>query len=584
MADAPGPDSGRSRAALPPALAAYSEYEVIRELGRGGMGVVYLARNRLTDRLEALKLRTGMGHTEEFLREVQAAARLTHPHLVAVYSARLILGTLVLAMEYIDGCDLAELVAERGPLRPADACELIRQAALGLQHAHDAGVVHRDVKPANLSLSLHAGQLTVKILDFGIARAGDDTENLSPGTPAFAAPEQFDEPRHADARSDLYALGGTLYYLITGERPFQANSWAELLRQHREEPPPRLDPERYGVPDEVAALVERMMAKDPNDRPQSAAEIVTVLARHAGTGEPILNWLASRPSRAETLNRISGWTPIVRGDFSLAATVKVNPTPHRVPRASKRPPVWAGLLAVVLVAGLCAGWAARGRPRTPGIDSVPTPVLGVAPPPVSLFDGRSLDGWMVDGGDQAEWWVEDGAIVTIGTRDGARTWLLSENEYRDFRISFHYRLGAGGNSGFALRAVPGECPVLRGSLPTPVPYHQQIEISDDSSGRWPLLPTGQVNGSGTTTGPALKPHRPARLLPAGEWNRMEVELRGHKVRVCVNGEEVLSDDLRRLIELGSPYPALHRARGRIGFQQQARTAAFRNIMIEELMP
>ena len=583
MGDAPGSDAAPSDARLPPALAAYTEYKVLRELGRGGMGVVYLARNRLMDRLEALKLRSGSGNMEDSLHEAQAAARLSHPNLVAVYSARVILGTLILAMEYVDGCDLAALVAQRGRLRTPDACELIRQAALGLQHAHDARVVHRDVKPANLILSHQSGQLTVKILDFGIARSGSDAEDLSPGTPAFAAPEQFDEPRRADARSDIYALGGTLYYLLTGERPFQASSWVELLRQHREDPPPRLDPDRLEVPDEVATLVQRMMAKDPDDRPQSASEVAAALAPYASVGEPILHWLASRPAGAETLPRASGQTPLIGGDFSLASTIKIVTPPDRG-SVTRRGRLWVRLLAIVLVAGLCAGGAGHGRLPELDADMIQAPELRIPPPPVALFDGRTLDGWVVDGGDPAEWRVEEGAIVATGTRRGPRTWLLSRNEYGDFRVGFDYQLEADGNTGFVFRAVPGECPVLRGGRPTPEPYHQQIEISDDTSKRWPLLPTGQVNGAGTVTGPALKPHRPASLRPSGEWNRMEVELRGHKVRVCVNGEEILADDLRRLIELGSPYPALHRARGRIGFQQQARTAAFRNIMIEELTP
>src|SRR5581483_11376049 len=136
-----GPDPDRpDPGPLPPALAAYTEYEVVRELGRGGMGVVYLARNRLMDRFEALKLRAGTGHGEALLREVQAAARLAHPNIVAMYSARVVLDTLVLAMEYVDGCDLARLVAGHGPLPVRLACEVVRQAALGLQHAHDAGV------------------------------------------------------------------------------------------------------------------------------------------------------------------------------------------------------------------------------------------------------------------------------------------------------------------------------------------------------------------------------------------------------------------------------------------------------------
>jgi hypothetical protein len=238
---------------------------------------------------------------------------------------------------------------------------------------------------------------------------------------------------------------------------------------------------------------------------------------------------------------------------------------------------------VVVAAGLCAGWASLGDAQTR--DEAPAVPPTAPAGPVPLFDGRSLAGWIVDGGDPGEWRVEDGTLVTTGTKNGPRTWLLSAHQYGDFRVRFEYRLEPGGNSGFVFRAIPGECPVLTaGGKPTPGPYHQQIELSDDLSPRWANLPTGQVNGAAVSTGPALKPHRTGRTAPPGEWTRMEVELRGQKVRVSVNGEEVLADDLNRLVAMGSTFPGLYRTRGRVGFQQQAKTVAFRNITIEEPAP
>lgn len=578
--DDPGPDPR----ALPPALAAYTEYEVVRELGRGGMGVVYLARNRLMNRLEALKLRAGSGRREEFLHEVQAAARLSHPNIVAVYSARVVLDTLVLAMEYVDGCDLARLVAGHGPLPAAAACEIIRQAALGVQHAHDAGVIHRDIKPGNLILSHSAGRPVVKVLDFGIARAGAAAGGTTAGTPAFAAPEQFTDPVRVDARADVYALGGTLYFLLTGDRPFPADTGPELIRQHREDPPPRPDAVRPDVPAGVAGPVARMLAKDPKDRPESAAEVVRLLAPFAGAGEALGTWAASRSGGAETFTRIGGQTPASGGDTALIPTLPLWHPPAHTTTGRRR--VWVGLTAAVVAAGLCTGWMSCGDPPDPD----DTPTRAAAPPPapagpVRLFDGRSLAGWTVDGGNPGEWRVEGAAIVTTGTRNGPRTWLLSDREYGDCRVRFEYRLEPGGNSGFVFRAVPGECPVLTpGGKPTPGPYHQQVELSDDVGPRWAHLPTGQVNGAAVSTGPALKPHRTGRTRPPGEWNRMEVEFRGQNVRVGVNGEDILAGDLNRLIAMGSTYPALYRTRGRIGFQQQVKTVAFRNIWIEELPP
>jgi hypothetical protein len=181
-----------------------------------------------------------------------------------------------------------------------------------------------------------------------------------------------------------------------------------------------------------------------------------------------------------------------------------------------------------------------------------------------------------------EWRLEDGVLVTTGRPKGPRTWLLTDRDYGDFVARFEYRLQAGGNSGLAIRAVPGERPVLSpGGRPTQVPYHQQVEIADDSGKSGPWIPTGQVNGAATSTGPALRPLRPLRR-PAGEWHRMEVELRGQEIRVRVNGEEVLAGDLIDLIKAGSLYPALSRARGRVGFQQNDRKAEFRNVVIEDI--
>ena len=576
MTDPQGPGAGPPEPdPLPPALAAYTDYDVIRPLGRGGMGVVYLARNRLMGRLEALKLRAGPSPEEEFVREVQAAARLAHPNIVAVHSARVVLGTLVLAMEYVDGCDLGRLVARRGPLPVAPACELARQAALGLRHAHDAGVVHRDVKPSNLILSRTGGPAALKVLDFGIARADDPPpDTVSAGTPAYAAPEQLTDPDAADTRSDVYALGGTLYFLLTGNPPFPGGTASELMRQHRTEKPPPLDAVRPGVPAGLARLVERMLAKD------GTVKLLDLgLARSFDSeADNLTGALGTAPAAADT--PVPGTVPPA-GDLTPATTV-----PLRVaPPAARGRWVRAGLAGgVVLAAGLYLGCALWPGPAPPGPDPAGPPAPApAAAGPVPLFDGKTLAGWVVDGGDTGEWAVEDGAITTTGGPGRPRTWLLTERDYGDFRARFEYRLRPGGNTGFAFRAVPGERPVLsRGGPPTPNPYHHQVEITDDNSKKWVNLPTGQVHGSDNSAGLALRPVRRAR--PAGEWHRMEVELRGQAILVRVNGEELLADDLGKLVQAGSLYPSLARTRGRVGFQQQERRAEFRDVTIEELGP
>ena len=213
---------------MPPGLADHPGYEVIRELGRGGMGVVYLVRNKLMERLEVLKVVGGHlverpGVRDRFLREVQSAAKLQHKNIVTAYSAMQLGESIVLAMEYVQGDDLAKMVKSGGPMPVINACYFIYQAALGLQHAHERGMVHRDIKPANLILAREGKKAVVKVLDFGLAKmtsegqadSGLTREGQMLGTPDYVAPEQIRNAQSADIRADIYSLGCTFYYLLS---------------------------------------------------------------------------------------------------------------------------------------------------------------------------------------------------------------------------------------------------------------------------------------------------------------------------------------------------------------------------------
>ncbi len=228
-------DSGASTTAppptstLPPGLADHPDYRVLRELGRGGMGVVYLAENTLMGRKEVLKvvgshLISRPGVLDRFQREIRLAAKLHHPNIVAAYSAFRLGESLVLTMEYVEGLDLSRMVKAKGPLPVAHACNFIYQAALGLQHAHERGMVHRDIKPANLMLARDGKKPIVKVLDFGLAKVTSEgqTDNALTregqmlGTPDYIAPEQIRDAQSADIRADIYSLG--LYALLPAER------------------------------------------------------------------------------------------------------------------------------------------------------------------------------------------------------------------------------------------------------------------------------------------------------------------------------------------------------------------------------
>ncbi len=275
---------------LPPGLADHPDYEIKQELGRGGMGVVYLAHNRLMGRDEVLKvmgrhIMERPGVLERFLREIRAVAKLRHSNIVTAYHATRIGESFVLAMEYVEGQDLSRTVKAKGALPVAHACFFAHQAALGLQHAHEEGLVHRDMKPGNLMLSYKKNKSTVKILDFGLARVTREekvdlrltSEGQALGTPDYIAPEQIVDATTADIRADIYSLGGTLYHLLTGRPPFQASSLYDMYQAHMSRDADPLNFVRPEVPAELAALVAKMMAKDVGRRFQDPREVAEAL-------------------------------------------------------------------------------------------------------------------------------------------------------------------------------------------------------------------------------------------------------------------------------------------------------------------
>lgn len=268
--------SSRREEARPPAwLRSHPRYEIQQLLGVGGMGRVWLARHTVMGRLVALKtMRSGLltnpHAVERFLREVQAAAKLSHPNIAAAYDAEQIDDVYLLAMEYVPGRTLAS-VARSVPLSTRDACCAIRDAAAGLAHAHAAGLVHRDIKPGNL---IQTPSGVVKILDFGLVVISDSDssitgDNFVMGTPDYIAPEQAEDPRKADARSDLYSLGCTMYYLLTSRAPFAGVSPVGKIDLHRTGRPARIP----GIPNELNGIIDKLMQKDPGRRFQSADEV-----------------------------------------------------------------------------------------------------------------------------------------------------------------------------------------------------------------------------------------------------------------------------------------------------------------------
>jgi serine/threonine protein kinase len=274
------------------------EYDVLESLGSGGVGEVYKARHRRLDKLVALKLLSTSSQSSRemvarFRREMKAVGALVHPNVVEAHDAGEQSGVVYLAMKLIEGIDLERLIKELGPLPITEACELVRQAATGLHYLHKRGLVHRDVKPSNL---MRTPDGTVKILDLGLARwcieaeAGHDLTGTGRvmGTPDFLAPEQIEDAAVADAQSDLYGLGGTLFYLLTGRPPFaDYKSLFSKLEAHRSAPPPDIRSLRSEVPSELADLVYRLLSKNPEERFPSAADVAAALAPYTGAASPL---------------------------------------------------------------------------------------------------------------------------------------------------------------------------------------------------------------------------------------------------------------------------------------------------------
>lgn len=273
------------------------EYEIIRPLGRGGMGHVYLARHTKLGRDVALKLIASHRldspqAATRFEAEMRAVGKLTHPNIVAAHDAREVDGTALLITEYIDGLDLAEIVRRTGPLSVADACEIARTIALALDYISQQGFVHRDVKPSNIMVSVD-GQL--KLLDLGLARylhheetAGMTGTGQIMGTLDYAAPEQITGSSKVDVRSDIYSLGCTLYHLLTGHPPFGNQStqtpFAKMTAQVSETPA-TLTTVLPNAPANLTTLLTSMLAKSPNQRPQSAKEVAQRLAEHTSQSD-----------------------------------------------------------------------------------------------------------------------------------------------------------------------------------------------------------------------------------------------------------------------------------------------------------
>ena len=495
---------------LPPGLADLPDYKILRELGQGGMGTVFLARNTLMGRTEVLKVVSGhlvnrRGVLDRFLGEIRNAAKLHHPNIVAAYTAIRLGESLVLSMEYVEGLDLSQLVKAKGPLPVANACSYVHQAALGLQHAHEHGMVHRDIKPSNLMLAKQGNRGVVKVLDFGLAKVtsegavdgGLTHEGQMLGTPDYIAPEQISNARRADIRADIYSLGCTLYYLLTGKPPFQGDSLYDILQaQHSMNATP-LNLVRPEVPVELAALVAKMMAKEPQRRFQTPKEVAEALKPFFKAGnlpvgsKPDISLTRSEmPAQSATMST-SKPEPLERTPTpatgsaqqweTLIDTQEAEPSPAHPEPSSRKPPwLWPAAAVGVLLLAFIAVWVS-------GVIKVKTPegyivLIDLDPEARSSWTVRKRTVLWPDDSGPAEITVVPGEHVIQVKKDGFKIQGQKVTVERDGRRPLMVQLepleaprpgkdAADNRPSPSVVAGPQSAPVNRGS------HHADSDVS-----------------------------------------------------------------------------------------------------------
>lgn len=292
----------------------FGDYIVMEEIGRGGMGTVLLARHRRMDREVAIKILPVTALDSEtavarFYQEVKVAAKLTHPNIVHAYDAGEHHGFHYLVMEYVPGHDLARVLEQIGPLPVGLAIDYVIQAAEGIQYAHRKGIIHRDIKPSNLLLD---NEGTIKVLDLGLARVGtfgdpEISHNLTTtgqvmGTVEYMSPEQAEDTRLADHRSDIYSLGCCLVKLVTGASPFARETVVKTILAHREAPVPQFDSQADPAAVRLNPVLQKMLAKRPEQRYQSVSDLLDDLRQLSDelSGE---HAIPDRPARATALDQ-----------------------------------------------------------------------------------------------------------------------------------------------------------------------------------------------------------------------------------------------------------------------------------------
>jgi serine/threonine protein kinase len=601
-------------------------YTLLDRIGAGGMGQVFKAVHRRMERVVAIKMLPPATTKDplalaRFQREVKAAAKLSHSNIVAAYDADEANGAHFLVMEFVDGKDLSALVKKNGPFPVSKAVNYILQAARGLEFAHGEGIIHRDIKPANLLLD-NKGR--VKILDMGLARI--DTPNAAQaeltgtgavmGTVDYMSPEQAFNTKHADARSDIYSLGCSLYYLIAGKATYDGESVIEKILAHRERPIPSVSDSHPEAPVRLQTVFEKMVAKRVEDRYQTMSEVIADLEPLAGGALSS----ASIPPAAGGMVDASAVTFLknVEATQHKAATTnraasKASGAPKPAPAAvaAKQPP-WkntkvlvaagaAGFLLVLFGVWVIVrdkGGAEVARTKVPeggtvkvsgNTPSAPGPSGGsksnstkttspskepdeffrsnLATPGtaasrsadgwISLFNGRDLTGWKTHPRFPGQWRVENGVLLGPG---GKTSFLFTEHgNFGDVHLRVEARVGSGTSGGIYGRAIyppdQDSTKYVPGYL---VKINADSTVDPVRTGRMYVMEADKYT-SVVTTPPRAK---------ANEWFTMDVTIRRNRVLTEVNSQKATDyTDERRLFTLGHIALQVHSGKSPVEFRK-----------------
>ena len=454
------------------------DYEILSILGMGGMGKVYKVRNVISDRVEAMKillpdLTSNQGLADRFLREIRLLATLNHPNIAALRTALTYENQLVMIMEFVEGETLANRIA-RAPISTADAVNYSDQILSALSYAHKQNIIHRDIKPANMMLTPTGA---VKLMDFGIARSSSDHALTNTGTTIgslnYMPPEQV-RGESADARSDIYSYGVSLYELLTGQLPFKGDSHYSLMTAHLKEMPAAPITLRSDLPAALNEIIMMAMAKDPGERFQSAEAFRAALKSVPVTGLPVSNttMATGAPRKSPTMSTAE---TIVDGPAkqptSAETFVEPSATPVRVPTLPA--PVRTPAPAVASAA-------------SPNLVGTPTgPAAMTMPAAAMATSGRGL-------------WIALGAILGVGVLIAAGIYIPRRTHtHADPSQSAFPAGGSSGSSGSGQPSQPAAPQVTPPpSTPTPVPP----DASGGAVGTTPSVPNTSAGDAGGSAG------------------------------------------------------------------------------------